>query len=229
MRIAVGFHFPHPSELLTAYNRFLLQESIDESFFVSTSQWVRVDPRLGEIWCSTFLKEFSRLNPAHFKKLMETVPFPQVIGVLIEQSIRHYVRASPVRRDLRNFLRYVMDGLAPVAYQDFFIGLAPLGANSVRAAAEIPGTEFAKYGFYGNTVFRTHGSGRDSTSLRAKARKPLLEKFLKSQTSQFTVDDYLKSLPVGASRRVAQMDLAAHPRVQPWGNTRSRIYRVARS
>jgi hypothetical protein len=226
VQTAAVFHFPTRAELRKTYDRFLRRERLNERFFASTSQWVRVDPRLGEIWCENFVKDFDRLDPRGFRAELARVAFPQVVGVLIEQVIRYYGLPRERRAEVKNFLRFVMDGIPRVPYQDFFIGVSPLGAKSVREVSESPSIPFVRYGFYERTIFRNKGSVQVSTDLGRKVRRRILEGFLDRQTGRFTVEDYLHALPAEASRRVAQLDLAASPRVRAYGKTRGRFYRV---
>jgi hypothetical protein len=152
--------------------------------------------------------------------------FPQVVGVLVEQVIRYYDLPKAARAEMRNFLRFVMNGIPPVAYQNFFIGLSPLGAKSVVTVSEFPTVSFARYGFYERTVFRNKGAARATTDLAKATRRRMLDEFLRRRKGRFTVEDYLNILPTGSSRRVAQLDLAASDRLQAYGSTRSRFYRV---
>src|SRR5688572_5448385 len=95
---------PSTESLVKAYRRLQGAEKISEEDFVLCSQWVRFDPRLGEIWVARFLQEWKNLRFGALCEAIRHQPWPLCLGVLIDQILDHSLLGQNVvgsdRRDL---------------------------------------------------------------------------------------------------------------------------------
>lgn len=224
LKVSAPFSAPSIYDLKKAYDRFVAGKDLDAEFFASVSQWTRFDPRLGEIWCSSFLKSHPNIDLREFRTQVRLLSFPQVVGVLLAQ-----IRGP----EIRSIERYVVGGIKPVPYQDYFIAVSGFASKSVRASAESPLRSFRRYGFFGREIFRNKAAAgaiaETVTEIPKAARIEMLDKWLSRREGRFTVDDYLAALPVGVSRRVAQLDLRRRTDLEVRGSTRNRFYRRKRA
>jgi len=74
---------PSHKALQKAYEKIYLNEGIQVSQIAKWSQWVRFDPRLGEILINYIEKNWKEINPVSLNKVLLKSPWPAAFGVLL--------------------------------------------------------------------------------------------------------------------------------------------------
>ncbi|MBU6154861.1 MAG: hypothetical protein KGP28_11210 [Bdellovibrionales bacterium] len=217
---------PAEEELTQAYRILQAKESIDPSSFVRFAQWVRFDPRLGELWLEAFDRQWQQESPILFRDANLKQAIPAVLGVLLDQY-RTYFCPKPLRSAFVHWSAIALEGVVPAPFQQFFIGVLPFAGKQMRENAERPARAYLKWGFLGRDVFLNKFLEKQKTlqktGLGLEQRMRILSELLKAQ-ERITVSDYLSACDHLISRRVAQKDLSGHPRLRCMGNTRAKFY-----
>lgn len=206
-----------------------VSESVTEEEFVRFSQWVRFDPRLGEIWIERFSREWKNLRPIWIREALHRAPWPEAFGVLVDQAIAYGGLKKEEKKNLRLIAEVILSGVEPASYENFFIGIHAFSSSAQRLDAEGPLRSYLKWGYFGREVLvnkaqkkaETGEIGR--TEISPPCRKKILTELSKKK-QRLVLRDYLEALDWKVSRRVAQKDLQSEPSLIPRGNSRARFY-----
>lgn len=218
---------PSEKNLFTAYES-LQNHAPSMNQLALWTQWVRFDPRLGEIFCKYLNQHWKEISPLDFNKELHLQPWPQAIGPIIEHTQLLLNRrercffSSWKRLVTANFSRNSTPEL-------YFIGLRKFAGKAMREDAVLSHQAYSRWGYLGREVLVnkwkqvSNESEHGRTLLSADVRGQKLKELLKIRDS-FTVNDYREFLGNAVSRRIAEMDLKKHPKIQSRGKTKGKIY-----
>lgn len=214
---------PSQNDLIKSYNE-LQSLGLNEISLLKYFQWVRFDPRLGEILVQKLLLDWKSLNPFLIYQGLQDKDWPSVMGVLLDS-----VQIQILKKDVKNFQAWkstILYKMRKTEFQQFFIGLSAFAGKKVRDQVESSNTIFKRWNYYGNQLFFNKEKNKNfEKSLYGKTdRLSKLDEFLLKNKSRITVNDYLKILPIPISRRLAEMDLKNHPSLAAKGYTKNRYY-----
>lgn len=186
------------------------------------SQWVRFDPRLGELLVKYIEEHWQQLNPLEFNTQVAQQPWPAATAVLLEMLA---CLVPKVQKKLYiKWMQLVTCGVHPVDYQMFFIGTMKPGGKIMMSKAQNPSKVYLKWGFLENEILVNKAARREGQTLMAKENRILLIKKLAKEKSRFTVSDYIVATGGNVSRRQAELDLQSTKGIRAHGHTRARTY-----
>lgn len=222
---------PQPSELFQAYTQLQNSRAVVKMKQIMTwSQWVRFDPRLGELLIQFISSHWQKLNPLEINQGLNDVMWPAVWGVLLDQAELLLKRQGIINK--KEFLLYkawakvVMSGVQPASGgEQFFIGLLQPGGKTMVNLATKSSEDYRRWGFIGNETMINKFSAQPRTVIHRKTRSRILEDLIKN-TGTITVSDYMEALDNKVTRRQAQRDLCCHPMLHSSGFTRGRVYKT---
>ncbi len=213
---------PSTENLLLAYNE-LQGKAPTEDQLIQYFQWVRFDPRLGEILVTQLRDQWSKLDPYYIYKKINLQIWPAVMGVLLD-TVQVQLPA-PAARDFAAWKKCILHKIPKPSYQSFFIGLTAFGGKIQRLQKS--NKIFRKWDFYGEDLFLNKASEQNVrfSTLSSAQRKEILNKYIQNKPLEhFTVSDYLEALGSPVSRRLAELDLTSHPLICSKGHTRCKVY-----
>ena len=218
---------PSHLDLERAYRRLQSKAPYLDSelpMFLEYAEWVRMDPRLGEIWLSKFKISWRTFSVLGFNDIVRKLTWPAVVGVLLEQFHTYEIVAEE-RLMFSHWKKIAMYGVDVVPYQIFFIGLSPLVSKSVDEASVAPLKSFSVWGFYGREVFLNKSQTRKPHRIEVsrESREQILNSLL-DQKPRIQMKDYLEALGRPIPRRTAELDLKRCRRLRPYGATKARMY-----
>ncbi|MBL7542626.1 MAG: hypothetical protein JNL11_02365 [Bdellovibrionaceae bacterium] len=222
---AIPSHF----ELVRTYN-ILQEQKLTEKNLLDCFQWVRFDPRLGEILVQKISNEWKSLNPFMIYQELQNKIWPSVMGVLMD-----FAECKITQKDKKYFKAWkmcVLHKLPKLDYQQFYIGLSAFAGKKVSSQIDHSNKIFKKWNFYGTHLMFNKEQMQSRQPVLQKSflsktqRLNLLNQWISKSKKEFSVSDYLAILPIPVSRRVAEMDLQKHPQLKRHGFTRGRSYSV---
>ena len=199
---------------------------ISSTKLVQIAQWVRFDPRLGELWLQAFKKLWKSFSPILIRTLNLKQATPAVLGVLLEQFEVLYLSRLE-RKIFRLWKELVLAGVSPVNGEGFFIGVQPFAGASKKEDAEKPLRFYQKWGFLGRDLLINKAALRQQALQRTFLEKTLRQRVLSElvkKNLRITVEDYLMACNHAISKRVAQKDLEAYSKLKAVGHTKGRFY-----
>jgi hypothetical protein len=212
---------PSITNITKAYNNFYSNKKISETNIILYSEWSRFDPRLGEILVEYLKKNWSSLNPILLRDINTSSPWPQALAVILE----HVIHLEILQPKLFKFFKaLVLEGIEPIKYQAFTIGVFKPGGKEIKSSAINPHPFFEKWGFYEANPFFSKISDVKSTTLLDKDVRKSILKALLSRRKEVTVNDYLGACRHAIHRRQAERDLNNFFKLKKRGQTRNRIY-----
>lgn len=223
-------NIPGPRDLLGAYERLQSGARLSAFELALWSQWARFDPRLGEQWISAVLRDWREIPALDLNRELSSQPWPSAAGVLLEQALVFGTWPAPERRLFRDWSRLVMSGIAAAGGNgQFFIGLRAFGGQAMRGDAELSLKPYLGWGYLGKEILRNKASSaaRSATIAPRELRQRVIGDLIRTRRS-FRVSEYLAAIGFHVSRRQAELDLRADPRLECLGNTRARVYRARR-
>lgn len=214
---------PNQQDLLIAYNE-LEQGSLTEKKMLRYFQWVRFDPRLGEIIVKKLLSDWRLLNPFSLYSELQTSTWPSVMGVILDM-----VEVNIKKVDSKAFGAWkacVTYKIKKEKFQQFYIGLTAFAGKKVNDQLENSNKIFKRWNFYGTNLLynKEKKQNFNKSFLNKDQRIKILNQFIQNQTQPFSVGDYLRVLPLPTSRRVAEKDLKDHPKLKGKGFTKNKVY-----
>lgn len=214
---------PSLNDLIKAYND-LQSQDLTEKNLLDYFQWVRFDPRLGEILVQKIFHDWKSLNPFKIYQGLQGTVWPSVMGVLLDS-----VQIKILKNESKSFQAWktsILYKMNKAEFQQFFIGLSAFAGKKVSEQVENSNKIFKKWNFYGNQLlYNKEKNQKNDKSLYSKAdRLNKLNQYLGKNKKRITVNDYLKIFPVPISRRVAEMDLKNHSKLTAKGYTQNRYY-----
>lgn len=208
---------PSPNELLRAYNKFQSHsaslEDLGDCF-----EWVRFDPRLGEILVKHIECNWQQWNPMQVNRMIRKKEWPTVFAVLCEHV--QLLLAKPQKKEFGSWFSCVAADLPIPSPQLFFINLFAFGGKLARAEAFNSLKIYRRWGFY-SAHLMLRKTPPQKTLLKKTQRRILLQELL-AQKPRVTVNDYMKHLGGHISRRVAELDL--HESLKKQGQTKGAVY-----
>jgi len=114
------------------YGTFLVG-NVSHQAFVLSSQWVRFDPRLGEIMIKYLAKNWQDFNPMQLNHLLKATKWPAAFGVILSHVQVFEKQPSDPLFDA--WLNLVMTNLPRAENELFFINLRAIGSQ--RQAQEV--------------------------------------------------------------------------------------------
>ena len=221
---------PSEKEILDAYRILQSEVEIPVREWVRFSQWVRFDPRLGEVWLSALDRRWRALPPVLMRDENLQQATPAVLGVLLDQY-HDFVCPEADRKTFDLWRKIALEGLKKAPNENFFIGVAPFAGKRLRLDAERPIRAYKKWGFFGRDILVNKFSEKQKelqvTALAPEERRRALDSLLRSKP-RITVSDYVEACEGMISRRMAQKDLQARKGLRCTGSTRARFYSLER-
>lgn len=213
---------PSESDLHAAYEALQFSEP-NLANFALWSQWSRFDARLAEIWIGAIVRHWKTIHPVPFREQILKQRCPQVVGVLLEFAKVKIAQHAEQKDDVSLFSAWtatVLQGLQPVPWQQFFVGLQPLASRSMLASARLTSEEYRRWGFLGSDSLLPKSTRvQFSVDVRKRIRGELV-----SRQGRLTVTEYLHAVRGSVSRRQAERDLLSDPHLRAVGSTRARFF-----
>ena len=219
-------HIPSIKQLSFAYSTLQHKKTkILDQKLALYSQWVRLDPRLGEIIIQHIAQCWSQYNPVTLHKQICRQAWPAVFCVLLEQ-VPFYFKQKNLKANLSLFQKWaecIKDSIDPAPNELFFISLYPLGSKSLMESATHATQIYKKWGYFEKELLINKAVPPKKTLILAKQRRLILNELLKRKR-KITVKEYLSELNFQVHIKQAQRDLKTHPFLKAYGQTRARIY-----
>ena len=115
------------------------------------SQWVRLDPRLGEILVRHLGQFWSSIKPQELNQTLQKQVWPSAFGVLIEQTLYYLEKSKTKAEDKKCFCRWskhVMRNITPAPDELFFIGLYKAGGKKIKEECLYSIQPYRKWGYF---------------------------------------------------------------------------------
>ena len=226
MKVEVSI--PSQSDLQNCYEKLQAAKSAATSLeLVRMAQWSRFDPRLMQQLIEHFAKFWKEISPIPMNRTLLSVDWPQALGVVLEHVEFLLPGKSQSENQLfRSWKSLVMTNIPPIEWQNFFIGLSPLGSKRDRQAAAIPIKPFTRWGFLENELQIPKLSSWPDVFAVSTRQQILLQ--LLNQFEKISVEDYLAACKHSISPRQAQRDLAQFPGLRKRGVTKATRYLLSR-
>lgn len=199
---------PTINELTKVYNS-IQENKVSLELFLSSYQWCRYDPRLGEMLVEVLKTYWSDWNPMKISKVIREHRWPQVLGVIGEHA--SLLLPSSERRYFLNWLgccfykvNWKSDGSL------FHIGLYKFGGKLLKCEALEAIPLYSKWGFYAKNPMINIGPNQKlnrRTLIKRTERFAKLNELFQLKKS-IQVSDYMKFLDFKISRRTAELDLS---------------------
>ena len=208
--------------LKVAYQALLHDGMVNERKIALWSQFVRFDPRLGEILVNYLRLHWELLNPSILNKELKCQPWPQSAGVLTEFARKLIPKSQ--KKIFGFWSNIVTSGVSTLPSGQFFIGLRSMAGPLMRDDARFSSTEYSRWGF----LSRENLVSKNTVSLHLlqETRFEIIKTLLRSK-KYFRVLEYLEALNFSILRRQAQRDLASCPFIKATGVTKAVRYSYA--
>ena len=219
---------PNLKKLSSVYYdlQFAEEKKLDKEIALY-SQWVRLDPRLGEILVSYMANFWEKHNPIFLNKEIKKQVWPQALGVILEQTELFFLRKKtkdPISL-FRAWYSCVMCDIKPACNELFFFETYPIGSTLFYEQASHAIKSYRKWGYLGKALMLNKTISLGKTLIPSKQRKVILKNLLKKRKT-LTVKEYLSELNLQVHPKQAQMDLKNNKKLSPKGYTRNRVYIV---
>lgn len=135
--------------------QFLLQTGpVPGRKLVHYSQWVRLDPRWGEIMVAHIGNHYHQYPASDLNTHLKSVVWPQVLGVLLNH-VPFYLKKQSLNKCLESFQQWskqVMKGIPPAKGELFFIGLYGVGSKMALREALLALPAYKNWGYFGRDL-----------------------------------------------------------------------------
>lgn len=191
-----------------------------DNILIKIINWVRFDPRLGEIIVHYLIKNWKTLNPILLNEKLSTSIWPQTFGVICDH-VQLFIQKSD-KKLFKNWYKCIFGNIKiKKDYSTFYIGIYSFGSvlqmNEVEKSLE----PYSRWGYYSSSPIVEIKNSQKSTLLNSSLRLSNLKK-LSLQYKIFRVLDYIKICDFQISKRIAELDL------KKWaikrGNTKGAYY-----
>lgn len=204
-------HLPNEADLGHAYEALLSGKSEGLALY---SQWVRLDPRLAQIWVEHVCNHWQTIAPIFLRDSLLRQPWPNAAGVLLE-----FAKKKRRGRIFSRWADLVVTEFPIASGEQFFIGLRALGGEAMAEEAAFSAEEYARWGY----LSRENILGKSSSpTYSPETRRRILENLLLVQP-RVRLRDYWQAVDRSISRRQAERDLAHC--LTSHGQTKARYYR----
>ena len=214
---------PSPNDLMKAYDQ-LQAGPLSLSLLMETFEWVRFDPRLGEILASSIEKNWRHLNPFEIFNGLLLSTWPAVMGVLLDMAQLQIVPGEI--KQYRIWKKCATANLKNAQNEQFFIGLYSLAGSQMLRQVERSNKIYRRWGYFGEDLFFNKANNQKvrGTLVKKELRLRVLNQLL-AQKRSISVNDYIEALPAPVSRRIAELDLHHFKGLKRQGQTKGRVYR----
>jgi hypothetical protein len=216
---------PSVSRLSKAY-KCLESSRASEKQISLWSQWVRFDPRLGEILVSYLFRRWRRIDALELNAELLKQPWPSVFGVLLEQ-VKILAKTKPTakwdREIFKGWSQIILAHVVPANHELFFIGLFAFAGKRMQRESSFVTKPYLNWGYLGSETMINKFRAGDLTNSIGRYRKLILKEIL-AKTDRITVEEYRQALGFTVSQRQAQSDLKSDDGLKPVGFTRNRYY-----
>lgn len=240
---------PQTDDLLEAYREIEKRgdglrsdQALSEKQIAVYSQWSRLDPRLAELFTGYLERWGHEIHIFRFLRELESLPWPRAILVPLRfaeikltfgmKTAEASLGPKASRVATLHALINSIDRTFPEKSNDlFFIPLQRLNRVLTDEMIDLQTEPYARAGFIGSAPLFAKGQTPDGATLMTKgARERLLLRMIGGKPASgtredLTVDRYMTACRGLVSRRQAQRDLDAEPRLKAIGFTRNRRYR----
>lgn len=224
---------PQQADLLNAYLQLQnTKTALNVVLITLYSQWCRFDPRLMEQLIAHFAKHWKELPLFELKNNFRTVPWPSVLGVLLEQT-EILVAQGKSEEELTTFKlwkKILMLNIAPAQNELFFIGLSNFAGKMAKQEALFSNKTYNAWGYYGRDILINKWHEKNTTHIKntsnifSKDIRKNIAIQLGKQQRRFTISDYLFVCENTISKRQAERDLKSFDFLKIHGNTKARTY-----
>lgn len=221
-------NIPNEVQLLQAYEKLQFNPAqIKVAELALWSQWVRFDPRIGELIVRFYVKHWQSIHPHLLRQELLIQPWPQTMGVIFE-----FVDLLLDSHLLfRAWAQFVTVGFPPLKNAElFFVGVFQFAGKQSKLDAEYALRPFLKWGYLSShplidvSISKTNLACRQVTLLDSTKRQKILQK-LQQEKNRITVFDYQSACGMGVlGLRQAQRDLKMWLGSKAIGNTKGRSY-----
>ena len=191
------------------------------------SQWVRLDPRLGEIFVEYISKFWPKHNPMEINKKLKQQVWPAAFGVLLEQVPFYYSQKLKKKnwnkKLFSHWSKCVMADIPQAEDEQFFIGIYKAGGKLMKEECFYSIKPYRRWGYFSKDLLINKAQPAKRTLVPISQRKIIIDELLKSH-KKITVQDYLEKINFQIHRRQAQRDLQNHKKLKPQGHTKGKYY-----
>jgi hypothetical protein len=222
---------PTAREISESYDRLILVKQgkikpLSDSEWIKIARWVRFDPRLGELWIDSFSHCWKTVSPMAFHDENIKLPSPAMLGVLLDQ-LQDLGISKKDRKNFQHWKSMVMSDVSPAPHENFFVGLKGFASAEQMKDVERSAKSYSRWGYFGQDILVNKFSQKQrtlqKTFISAERRISILNQLIR-RSPRIRVEDYLRECGNAISRRIAQLDLEAHPKLNSIGKTRGKIY-----
>lgn len=186
------------------------------------SQWVRFDPRLGELWIAFVKKHWSFIHPMEFRKAILKQPWPAVVGVLLDQLV--WLTDKKQRKLCGKWAELILSDIPAAPHELFFIGHYAIAGKRMAQDVDYSSIPFERWGYFGREIFVNKSrTTRTGTWVSTQKRRSALQALLSTQ-QRFTTQEYIDFLEGQVSRRQAEIDLSKLASKLKRGKTKGRFF-----
>jgi len=189
--------------------------------FALYCQWVRFDSRLGEMSVQYLLRNWRRINPTELRDEFLSQPWPAVLGVLAEFAQRQLEPGLELTL-FQNWKIVATTEFSPACWEQFFIGKRRMGGKAMFDDARFSLEEYRKWGYLSREVLINKPEAT-AASYSSPTRRQILSDLVETH-SRITTKLYWNELGQSISKRQAERDLLAFPRLRPMGRTQGRYF-----
>ena len=240
---------PQTDDLLRAYrdiekrvDEMASDQILSEKQIAIYSQWSRLDPRLAELFTGYLERWGHEVHTFRLLSELEALPWPRAILVPLrfaEMKLTFEIKTSeassmpkPSRLATLQALIKSIDRAFPDVSNDlYFIPLQRPNRVLTDEMIDLQTEPYLSAGFIGSAPLFAKGQAPEGVTLMTKdARERLLQRLIVRKSDSvpredLTVDRYISACRGLVSRRQAQRDLDAEPKLKAIGFTRNRRYR----
>lgn len=219
---------PNQKQLSKAYKVLqVLPHSVCVKDLALWSQWVRLDPRLGEILIEYLSKFWEKQNPVEINQYLKRQAWPAAFGVLLEQVPFYYSQKMKNQQWNKKLFLYwskcVMTDITRAKGEQFFIGIYKAGGKLVKEECFYSIKPYRQWGYFSKDLLINKALSTNKTLMPFSQRQVILDELLKSH-KKITVQDYLEKMNFQIHRRQAQRDLKNHKKLKLQGQTKGKYY-----
>jgi len=221
---------PGITELEQAYDELQsARNALPAARLVELSQWSRLDARLAEQVVTHLVRFWKNLHIGELRSALRPAVWPAALGVLLAHARLHPELERADRRAFAGMIEAVMAGFPVGDGGTFFIGTRAFAGQQQQQDAELSSKPYSAWGYLGRDLLLNKASRSRRTVHSAEQRRRVLDGLVErceSEGRPLTTREYRVALGERISPRLAELDLRAHPRLVPRGQTRSRFFFV---
>lgn len=192
------------------------------------SQWARLDPRLAEILTGYLCTNWAGLNVLKLLQELSAQPWPRAILVPLRFVEAVFVDSTEIPRAvLRGLINTIEEAFPEKSNDLFFIPLQRMNRVLLDQALDFQSLPYRRSGYIGAASLLAKGRmPAEATIIGRQERGRVLEDLIRTmhRGEILAVEDYIERCQGRVSRRQAQRDLEASPKLKAVGFTRAKRY-----